>query len=330
MSIFGNLIHALAGKFRLQRCARRVGSQAWARQLAAHGLPQFPAQALSSGRLVLPDLAIEISSGHNFVLGAYGYLWDIKACGFSLNAIGEREIEIAGHGVRVRLNSVEEVFIFREIFCERTYDVQPAVQALVIDVGMNIGLASLFFAASLPNSRVEAFEPFASTCARARQQLALNPELAGRINVRNYGLWSANEHRRIEIDASHKGSTGIWGTQADLDSGTQRVRDSEEIMLCDAAAVLGPILSAHRSGPIILKLDAEGSEYGIFEQLAKAELVGRFDVILMEWHRIKPEHDPLRIRAMLSDLGYCSLCHQYLHRPFGMLYAFRQCPSGRV
>lgn len=318
------LIRSLAAGYRLRQRAREIGSLAWARRLAEHGLPGFPARAQPDGRLALPDLGLEINAEQQFVLGAYGYLWDIKACGFSLEPAESGEIELAGHGVRARLNSHEELFIFREIFCGRTYDVQPADGALVIDIGMNIGLASLFFASVLTGCRVEAFEPFPATFARARYQLSLNPALTARIHAWNFGLWTTNEHRRVEIDASHKGSTGIWGVQADLKSAAAGPRVGQEIALRCASDVLGPILAEPLHGPVILKLDAEGSEYGIFEKLAEAGLADRFDVILMEWHRNQADHDPQRLRDLLARFGYRSLCQEYLHRPFGMLYAFRR------
>jgi FkbM family methyltransferase len=300
-----------------------VGSRTWARRLVNHGLPQFPATARPGGRLALPELDLEIGDDQAFALGAYGHLWDLRACGFDLLSSGAREVEISGRGVRARLNSVEECFIFREIFADRIYDVQPAAGARVIDIGMNIGLASLFFASVLPDCRIDAFEPFSATFARAQYQMSLNPGLAARITPHPFGLWSASEHRRIGTDAGHKGSTGIWGVQAGVAADSNPKRECQEIELREAAGVLGPILDAARGGPAILKLDAEGSEYGIFDRLDAAGLADRFDIILMEWHRNQPTHDPLRLRELLGRLGYRSLCHQYLHRPFGMIYAFR-------
>lgn len=317
------IVRSLAASYRLRHCARRVGSLAWARRLAEHGLPQFPAATRPGGRLALPELGLEIGDEQAFTLGAYGYLWDVKACGFDLVPAAAGELEVSGRGVRARLNSIEECFIFREIFADRIYDVQPAPGARVIDIGMNIGLASLFFASVLPDCRIDAFEPFAATFARAQYQLSLNPGLAARITPHAFGLWSAGGRRRIATDAGHKGSTGIWGVQAGVAADSAPKAESQEIELREAAGVLGPILDAARGGPVILKLDAEGSEYGIFDTLSAAGLADRFDVILLEWHRNQPDHDPLRLRDLFSRLGYRSLCHEYLHRPFGMIYAFR-------
>lgn len=323
LSLLIDMVHSLLRHYRLWQNSRRLGSRRWAEIFAEQRAGILPAAALPEGTLHLRELDCVIGSEHRFVLRAYWYLLALKSCGFTFRAEADGEIEACGPGIRVRLNSNEECFILREIFCEHIYDVQPAEGALVIDIGMNIGLASLFFAASLPKSRVIAFEPFPSTFARAQRQFGLNAELASRIESHPFGLWRADDRRTLACRPDAKGSTGLWGIHAG-----PALADGEAvkqgIVLRDAAAVLGPLLEQHAGRtPVILKIDCEGAEYEIFDRLSEAGLAGRFDVILMEWHRLQPDHSPQRLRSRLMAEGYRTHCRGADNATFDMLYAFR-------
>ena len=64
---------------------------------------------------------------------------------------------------RVRLTTAEQVNMAQEVFVDGCYDFRLAGTWTVLDIGANIGLASLFFAAQPWVESVLAFEPFAPT-----------------------------------------------------------------------------------------------------------------------------------------------------------------------
>lgn len=73
------------------------------------------------------------------------------------------------------VNHHETEHLYQEIFLERAYlrgglTIPPS--AVVLDVGANIGMYSLFVHAEMPSARILAFEPVAALFDRLRQNLA--------------------------------------------------------------------------------------------------------------------------------------------------------------
>jgi hypothetical protein len=70
------------------------------------------------------------------------------------------------------------------------------------------------------------------------------------------------------------------------------------IRLADAAQVLQSIRARHPGAPILLKLDAEGAEYGIIDRLAETGAIQELAAAAIEWH-LKPGEEYLtsKLRA---------------------------------
>src|SRR5258706_8625512 len=100
-------------------------------------------------------------------------------------ALAERPLDVVlRDGVRVRCR-INEVFNVLEVFCFGAYD-SPRTDwsqvTSILDVGANIGAASLWFARRAPRATIVAVEPAAETAARLRENVARNG-LADRIHV---------------------------------------------------------------------------------------------------------------------------------------------------
>lgn len=68
-----------------------------------------------------------------------------------------------------------------------------ANNAVIFDVGGNVGLMSLFFAKIVPNGLVYAFEPTDYALNKFKTNLELNPELAKRIKLNQCFIYSSIE-----------------------------------------------------------------------------------------------------------------------------------------
>ncbi len=91
----------------------------------------------------------------------------------------------------------------------------------------------------------------------------------------------------------------------------------ERIELHDAAVALAPIFADYPDANIVLKMDCEGSEYGIFKNLEAAGLLGRFQAIMLEWHK----EGPRALRDALERHGYAVFTFGDRPSPVGVLYA---------
>ncbi len=188
--------------------------------------------------------------------------------------------ELERHGLRVKVRNGEDLQVYTEIFIYNGYAFSINKQAICIDIGMNVGMASLFFA-SLPNVvEVHSFEPFQAPSARALQNFALNPNLAAKITINNYGLADKTEDLNVPYDPSETISISINGS-------TSTEAKSTSIKVMDAAEALAPLIrSAKQRGlAVVMKIDCEGSEFAIVRSLHSADLISQCDVVMMEWHK---------------------------------------------
>jgi len=172
----------------------------------------------------------------------------------------------------------------REILIEETYSIGIKEDCVVIDVGMNRAIASLYFAEKENVKKIYAFEPFEQTVILARKNLELNPELSKKIQVFCYGL--GKEDKTMEIPYSINLSDCMSTTR------NIKVRHNvrtEKVLVKDAARILAPVFEQNGNDRIIFKCDCEGAEFEIIERLNEKDLVGKIDAILMEYHFQEPD-----------------------------------------
>ncbi len=115
---------------------------------------------------------------------------------------GELLVEIpTGHRVS-SVNPHETLFQYQEIFTHQIYtgnDIRYPKDAVVLDVGANIGMYTLFIAHHLPAARIIAFEPVASIRERLQHNVS---RYAPNVTVLPYGL--AEEDGQVEF-TTYKG-----------------------------------------------------------------------------------------------------------------------------
>jgi FkbM family methyltransferase len=210
----------------------------------------------------------------------------------------ENEIVTTPEGVKIDIsNAPREAMAFtKEVFLNKDYAVNFSYDAVLIDIGLNRGIASLFFA-TYPNiKKIYSFEPFRPTFELAKRNLELNPQLSEKINAFNFGL--GKEETTLELPYMAN-ATGAMSTTHDVCKGEQNV-EKETVVVKDAAKEITPILEENKNRHIILKCDCEGAEFAIFERLNEENIVGRIDVVMMEFHFEKPD----RLVSILAENGF--------------------------
>jgi FkbM family methyltransferase len=199
----------------------------------------------------------------------------------------ENGILTTPQGVRIDISNVphEALGITKEVFLNKDYAIEFSRDAVVIDIGLNRGIASLFFA-TYPNiKKIYAFEPFKPTFELAKKNLGLNPQLSEKINAFNFGLGKTD----VTLELPYlETATGGMSTTHNVCMGKNNGR-TETVVVKDAAKEIAPILEENKNKHIIVKCDCEGAEFEIFEQLNEKGLIGKIDVILMEYHYNKPD-----------------------------------------
>ncbi len=197
---------------------------------------------------------------------------------------------------------------------------------LFIDVGAWIGPFSLL-AAGL-GADVVAFEPDPVAAAMLRRNVALNPALASRIDVRQQALGARNGRVLLES------SVGLGNARSRLVGVVEQSGRSEseplsvvEVDVRDAGAELGTLLKYRPHS--IVKIDVEGGEFQIVPALRSVIAVHR-PVLLLSihqpespgWLRSIPRRATYarRMRRVVRVLQpYRSLCRGHSHRIVGRM-----------
>lgn len=212
--------------------------------------------------------------------------------------------------IRVRERFLTDFDIVTEIFAMNTYNFHISeCEAVVIDMGMNIGVASLYFANMENVVSVYGFEPFPDTYQQALDNFALNDEaVKNKIHPCNAAITDKEEIKTVAINAEQTGWRNIFCEAPD--------RENVQIQCRPAVDIVSEIVEENRKRKIVLKIDVEGSEFLIFDALGKTNLLESIDVILMEYHQ-KP-------KAITDMLNQYSFKYSVVGKcDFGILYAFK-------
>jgi len=211
------------------------------------------------------------------------------------------------------LNSSEELFILEEVFIDGIYNVELNQPFVFIDIGMNVGITSLFFAKKAMCKKVIAFEPFQPTLLLAKKNFEKN-EISKKIQVNEIGLGYPTRTVVVSYSDENKGCVGIGGAVSSI-ARKKDVRE-EQLRIMDVFEALNDIADER----IILKIDCEGSEYEIMERLNDTRLLSRFDAIMIEWHF----KGAASLQKMLLDNNFKILSTGEHNLNAGMLYAFKK------
>lgn len=238
-----------------------------------------------------------------------GHSWEKKRISFQ----GE-SLLAEMDDVKIRLQHSSDILAFEEIYLRNTYGFYCGTQpSIAVDIGMNIGLATLMLAHHPEVAHVYSYEPFADTYAQAEYNVSLNPHLQAKITMNNYGLSNKDMVQRIPYNQDFPGGMRTGEAYAGID------QDGVEIQLKDAATILKPIFEKHREKNIIMKIDCEGSEYSIFRSLESSGLLNVPQIYLMETHDGREQE----LLSALKRTGYGYFAPYDGRNGLGSIYAIK-------
>lgn len=215
----------------------------------------------------------------------------------------EREITVDGIRMRIRRRS-SDLFVVREIFKRKHYGKPPT--GIVIDLGANIGAFSLYAARTA--TQVFAFEPESSNFEQLKKNTELNRALPIHIFKKAGGGKSGDAS--LSLGQINKGAASLVFRRSDAQEQVETLTLDHILSLCGLSHV------------DFLKVDIEGSEYGLLEN-ASIHTLRRISTVVMETHRVKGK-DVRDIITKLENAGF-SVHSTYTRLLFGMriLHAHR-------
>lgn len=236
---------------------------------------------------------------------------------FSIDDNNDLNVEI--NGLKMIVQTEQEIGIIKEIFWLGVYNLIYHQPLVVLDIGMNTGFASLYFATYENVQAVWGYEPFKMTYQQALQNFSLNPQINQKIKAFDYGISDRDQTLVVEYDYSCKASIGVEGIPEELKKNDTQTLVKEEISIKSIKGVIDAMISQYPNTNIVAKIDCEGSEYEIIKCLYETGQLGLLKVIIMEWHRQGP--DPLV--EYLTKAGFAIFSRLPKSKNVGMIYAVR-------
>ena len=160
--------------------------------------------------------------------------------------------------------------VLQEVVGGKSYPILPFVKDVqtIVDIGANVGTASVFFALHYPQARILAFEPSPDSFS------LLEKNLAGLPGARAFACGLYNCDKQVPLFQGHQDSVTNSIGESALNTGA-----SVQVELRDALSMM---FSQQVSQIDILKVDTEGAELPILQSLAP--LLPAVQVLYLEYH----------------------------------------------
>ena len=175
-----------------------------------------------------------------------------------------------------------------EVFIRKDYNIDCNKQSILIDVGMNVGTTSLFFANKDYITKCYGFEPCLTTYNDAIININLNENIKDIIQTFNYGLGSETQKVNIKYNPQKSACASIYDDINDFGEDVSLL-ENECITIKNAYTEIQKNLDLHSNENIILKVDTEGAEYEIFKCLDSTDILDYINIVYIEWHKYTPD-----------------------------------------
>jgi FkbM family methyltransferase len=195
-------------------------------------------------------------------------------------------------GERIRLEELTDLKTFWQVFLRRVYRVEAA-DRIILDLGANIGIFTLYAARQAPEARIFSLEPFPATFSRLLATVR-DHKLENRVTCLNQAL------------------TGLPGMRVMRDEliPSQRRSLAPSVSAASGLQVLGKTLQETIEGNNLtridlLKVDIEGSEYETL-LAAPAAVLTRISRIALEYHGDSAPYTKDQLFEHLQRSGFAS------------------------
>ena len=183
-------------------------------------------------------------------------------------------------------------FNISEVIAYDTYSIPHLYEFddfVVFDIGMNRGYASLRFAEFNNCSKVYGFEIDDVTYNKAVYNKKLNPQLADKLRFYNFGISDKNSSEKLYFVKGADTLSTLEADYIDIQYPSKAAKDKVETKIVDvmrASEVIENFIKLDDiKSKIVLKIDTEGSEYKIIDDLIQTNTIQNIDVIMGEAHK---------------------------------------------
>ena len=255
---------------------------------------------------------------YNFILSKLNKVcsfYEDLGAKFSLQPEGDLIIEV--DGIKNIVQTAEDFYILCEIYLQGVYNFSSPKGVVYVDIGMNVGFSSLYFARKENCRAVYSYEPFLQTYNQAIRNFSINQTILKKIHAYNFGIDDHSYETKVNYAYEYKGSIGLQGIPSHLRyTGSIEV---DNISLQKPNIIFDLINDTYPGSFIFLKLDCEGSEYNILDEIIKCGYTNQIVGMAIEWHI----NGSSSICEKLRNKGYSIISLRPFNKLSGMIYAVR-------
>lgn len=192
----------------------------------------------------------------------------------------------SAYGIRLISNFYDETFkmyaygSYGNFYSERLKNEKN--KFLFIDIGANQGLYSIIAAKNKKNIRSYAFEPVKKTYNLLRENIKIN-NINNKCLPLNLAISSNEKRSRMKVFTTHCGKSSLL-TSINIKKSEKNVKYQR--VKCINFKKLNKIIK-EKSYPILIKIDVEGHEAVVINQIIKSKLVSNLREIFFEVHEKK-------------------------------------------
>ena len=241
----------------------------------------------------------------------------LEHAGTKIVSSNEQYFRMTFQGISLDIHSYSNLGIAYELFIEKLYDFSfPKNNYIVLDIGMNVGIASLLFANNKNVEKVFSYEPFPNTFKEALSNIALNPSaITEKITANNAGV--SDKAAFLEVPQVESGDASGSVTSFMIDGVLSN--NTVKVEVRDLVEDLMKIESSFPENPIFLKIDCEGEEYNIIPHLVQSSAIDKVDSMVIEWHQKGPD----ALISALNSKGFITMHKPHLLANCGLIYAYK-------
>lgn len=259
--------------------------------------------------------------GHN-IFGIYANEFDF----FKLDR--DAKICLKKNNIFLKVSSEDEFHNVCEVLIDENYSylINNDRQDVVIDIGMNIGDATLYFLDNKKVKKVYGYEPFRITYNSACENLKDYLSDSNRLEIFQVGLSGEDNIREITYN---KDMSCGQSTISEIRERAYKFYEQnklinvdneviENIQVREASKIIKTIIDNHIEENIVLKVDCEGEEYSIFQNLSDNKILDKINFIMLEWHYKGKE----KLLCVLEKSGFSYWCSNK-SKDMGLIYAYK-------
>ncbi|KND49429.1 MAG: methyltransferase, FkbM family [Parcubacteria bacterium C7867-003] len=162
--------------------------------------------------------------------------------------------------------TLDEMHALIEIFIDRCYDPKVKKISKVLDLGANIGLATVWYSTEFPGCKIDSYEPNPTVYALLKK----NTERLNGARAFNMAISNDNSSKTFYI------------SNRSFSSSTHEIPNSKESVV--VARSIDSAIENIGGNVDVIKIDIEGEEFTAIEQSKK---IGEVNIILGESHPYK-------------------------------------------